>query len=144
MAFRFPLAAVLRVRESAEKREERALQQIQLELARSTNRLEELKSEFTTLFDLREQALKQPVSACHLHTLQWAAQGVEENRKALMNVIETLKEKRDQQMQVYQAAHRDREMLSDMMAKRRVVYELELSRRQQKSLDDIFSSRRNR
>ena len=40
MPFRFPLAAVLMVRENAEQREERALKKIQLELAQLNRQLE--------------------------------------------------------------------------------------------------------
>ena len=42
MAFRFSLATVLRVRESIELREERALKKIQMEMARVSHEIEEL------------------------------------------------------------------------------------------------------
>ena len=42
MAFRFPLATVLLVREHAEEREERALKKIQLEISRVRREIEQL------------------------------------------------------------------------------------------------------
>ena len=45
MPFRFPLAAVLLVRENAELREERALQKIQQEMALVSRQIEELDAE---------------------------------------------------------------------------------------------------
>ena len=42
------------------------------------------------------------------------------------------------------AAHREREMLSDMMKKQKDIYEREWLRDEQKRLDDIFMARRHR
>jgi flagellar biosynthesis chaperone FliJ len=48
------------------------------------------------------------------------------------------------QTQKYQAAHRDRQMLSDMRTKQRDVYEQQQVRTAQKVLDDIFGTRAQR
>jgi flagellar biosynthesis chaperone FliJ len=47
-------------------------------------------------------------------------------------------------MKKYQAAHRDREALTDMLERQKEAYEQELARNQQKQLDDLFMARRHR
>jgi len=144
MPFRFPLATVLRVRESLEKREERALQRIQLEMARVSHQIEELTARIAKSHDAREQAMAQPIPARDLHTLLWEVQAAGEKKKALRQDLQTLEQQRDQQIKVYREAHRDRETMTDMSNKQRDVYEQEQARAQQKSLDDIFIARRHR
>ncbi len=144
MAFRFPLAAVLRLRESIEQREERALQKIQLGMARVSHQIDQLTASIAKEQQAREQALKQPIPAVELQTMLWDAQAAVEKKKALIEALHALEEQRIQQMKVYQAAHRDHETLLNMAAEQRSAYELEQARAQQKFLDDIFIGRRHR
>ena len=144
MAFRFSLATVLRVRESIEQREERALQRIQLEMARVLRQIEELSAAIARAHDAQEEALRQPIPAGYLHGLLWEAQAADVRREALLSTLQTLEQQRDKQMKVYQAAHRNHETLISMKRDRRNAYELEQTRTQQKSLDDIFMARRHR
>jgi flagellar FliJ protein len=144
MAFRFPLAAVLRVRESIEKREERALQSIQLELARTLHHIEELSVAIGGAHRSREKALQQTISGGHLHSLLWEEQAAEQQLKSLLGQLQVLEQEREKQMKVYQAAHRDREMLTDMLKKQKDIYDQERLRDEQKRLDDIFMARRHR
>ncbi len=144
MAFRFSLATVLRVRESIEQREERALQRIQLEMARVLRQIEELSAAIARVHDTQEEALRQPIPAGYLHGLLWEAQAAVARREVLLSTLQTLEKQRDKQMKVYQAAHRNHETLISMKRDRRNAYELEQTRTQQKSLDDIFMARRHR
>lgn len=144
MAFRFPLAAVLLVRENAEQREERALKKLQLEMSHASRQLEELNAEIASVQAAREQAMQQPVPAIQLHGYQQRAQDAAEKKQTLVNRIQTLRQALAQQMKVYQAAHRDRESLTDMLQKKREAYEQEQSREQQKQLDDLYMARRHR
>ncbi len=144
MPFQFSLAAVLRLREGVERREERALQKLQLEVSRLTLRVEELAEQSKRTHDTQTHVLEQPVAACHLHALQSALMTIEENRRALLAEIQRLKQERDRQMTVYQAARRDRELLAQMKANQFEVYEKYSRRQEQKKLDDIFISRRGR
>jgi len=144
MAFRFPLATVLRVRESMEQREERSLKRIQLEMARVLRQIEELSAEIAKAHDAQEEALRRPIPAGHLHSLLWEAQSAAERRKALLHILQTLEQQRDQQMKVYQAAHRAHETMLSMLRAQRSAYELEQARTQQKYIDDIFIARRHR
>jgi flagellar export protein FliJ len=144
MAFQFSLATVLRVRESVEKREERALQKIQFEIVRVLGVLEELSAAIAHAHEAREQALQRSIPAGHLHSFQWEAQAALEKQKALHHQLRNLEQERDQQINVYRAALRDREMLTDMLDKQRDAYDQEQARAQQKNIDDIFTARRHR
>jgi flagellar export protein FliJ len=144
MPFQFRLATVLRVRESLEKREERTLQMMQLEIARLVHRVEELNSAIIHAHAARQKAMQISIPAGQLHSLLWEEQGAADQRKILLHHLQDLKQARDQQMKVYQDAHRNREMLTDMMHGQRDVYEQESMRTQQKQLDDIFIARRHR
>jgi flagellar FliJ protein len=144
MGFRFPLATVLRVRESIERREERELQRIQLEMARVSRQIEDLNGRIARLDQAQKQALLQPTPAGHLHSTLWEMQSAAEARKNLFNVLQGLEQQRQKQMKVYQAAHRDHETMISMYKQQRDAYELEQARAQQKYLDDIFMARRHR
>jgi flagellar export protein FliJ len=144
MAFRFPLATVLQLRESIEEREERALQKIQAEIVLVENQIEALTARIANAHRERERALLQPMPAAHLHAMLGDAHAAAEKRKALLDALRILDQQRDQQMQVYQAAHRDRETLTNMSDEQRELYEQEQARTQQKNLDDIFIARRQR
>lgn len=144
MAFRFPLASVLRVRESIEQREERALQRIQMEMARVSHQIEELTAMIAGAHDAQSEALRQPIPAGYLHTLLWEEQSAVERRKVLVTALQALEQKREKQIKIYQVAHRNHETLISMKNEQRTAYEMEQSRTQQKSLDDLFIARRHR
>jgi flagellar export protein FliJ len=144
MPFRFPLAAVLLVREHTEKREERALQKIQFEWALVVRQIEELSAEIANAHNVREQALQEPIAAFELHSFHSHTQAAAEKKKKLLHRLQTLDQERKVQMKIYQAAHSDRETLTDMLDKQRDAYEQEQVRNQQKQLDDIFMARRHR
>jgi flagellar biosynthesis chaperone FliJ len=67
-----------------------------------------------------------------------------DRKKALIESLAALDRERDIQTRRYQAAHRDRQMLSDMSARKKEAYEQERTRAQQKFLDDIFATRAQR
>ena len=144
MAFRFPLAAVLRVWESIERREERALQRIQLEMARVSRQVDELSAEMAKAQTARELALRQQMPAGHLQDMLRQAEAAAERKTALLNTLRTLEQQRDKQLKLYQTAHRDHETILSMLQQQRTVYEQEQVRTQQKYLDDIFMARRHR
>jgi flagellar export protein FliJ len=144
MAFQFALEAVLRVRESIERREERALQSIQLDIVRILQAIQELRLAIGAAYLARERALVQTLTGGHLQTLIWEEEGAEQRLGSMLGRLQVLEGARDEQVAVYQAAHQSREMLTDMRTKQRNVYEREWLRAEQKRLDDIFMARRHR
>lgn len=144
MPFRFPLAAVLLVRENVEQREERALKKIQLELARTSRQIEDLEAEIANVQNARENAMQKPIPAFQLQSYLRQTQAATEKKKTLHHRRQVLVQELDLQMKVYQASHRDREMLTDMSQKQQESYEQDQARDQQKQLDDMFIARRRR
>lgn len=144
MAFRFPLATVLRVKQSLEKREERELQRIQLEMARVAHQMEQLTEAMAKAYAERNQALQQALPAGQLHTMLWEARAATEAKNALRITLQGLEEQRLKQMKVFLAAHREHETIINLFNEQRNAYEVEQTRAQQKYLDDIFIARRQR
>jgi flagellar export protein FliJ len=144
MAFRFSLATVLRFRESVEKREELALQKILLEIARTKQRIAQRSAEIALAQEARNKALQHALPAFELQSLTGDVNAALERKKALVESLLPLERQRAAQTATYQAAHRDRQMLSDMAARQRDAYELERARSEQKALDDIFAARASR
>lgn len=144
MAFRFSLATVLRYRDSVEKREEIALQKLLMEIARTRLQIEQLTREIAHAQESLNKALQQPISAVHLRSMIAAVNFIVDRRTALIESLVPLERQREIQMQAYQAAHRDRKMLSEMAIRQRESYEQERARREQKFVDDIFAARARR
>lgn len=141
MPFRFPLASVLRMRESIENREEVALQKIHLEVARVRRRIDELTEEMTKACHERERDLQNSIRANRLQTMQLEINAAVEAKQILSETMQTLKHQRDAQMKIYKAAHNGRQMLTDLMAQKKGMYEQEQTRLQQKAIDDIVAAR---
>ena len=141
MGFRFPLASVLRLRESVEQREELTLQRAQYELERMRQRIDELTAELVTAGLQRELILLQSTEAYRLQDMQAGIQIAKDTREKLIETLESLKIARDHQVKVYQAARVSRGMLSDLRAEQRNAWELEQARIEQKWLDDVFATR---
>jgi flagellar FliJ protein len=144
MAFRFPLAAVLRVRESVERQEERALRKILLEMAHVTRQIDQLIAEIAEACNEEERAMQRPIPASQVQMLVWKTQAAVEKRTALDRNRQTLEEQRDQQLKIYHSAHRNCETLIDLRDAQRDRYEQERTRSDQKLLDDTFAARRQR
>jgi flagellar FliJ protein len=143
MPFRFSLASILRLRENLEEQAERALQMAQLKVTRVVGQIEELDIEISRMQAVREQAMKEPISAAQLQMFLAKLEVSGEKKKALRVELETLKQARDHQMMLYRTAHRNREALTDMSAKLEEAYDVEQERVEQNSLDEIFVMRRH-
>jgi flagellar biosynthesis chaperone FliJ len=88
--------------------------------------------------------MQKPIPAVELHSYLFKIQACEEAKKTLLKTLQALELDRDQQLKVYQAAHRDHETIIDMFNEQRETYEQKQARSEQKSLDDIFGARRHR
>lgn len=144
MAFRFPLATVLRYRESLEKREEVALQKVQLEILQARRRIHQLDDEIAGAQQAREAKLRETISAFQLQAMLDDVNAALEQKRKLTEELEKLEQQRKERMKAYQAAHRGRQMLSDIRNRQQDAWELDAARRQQKMLDDLFALRSRR
>jgi flagellar export protein FliJ len=139
--FRFPLASVLRLRKSIERRAEVSLKTAQLEVARAHRRIDELTDEMAKACQEREKTLQVSTTASHLQLIQVEINAALEAKRILFQTLETLKQQRDTQMEVYKSAHNGRQVLTDLQTQYKGQYEQEELRKQQKQIDDIFASR---
>lgn len=144
MSFRFPLDMVLRLRQIKEDEEERSLSQILFQIAEARNTLLDLHRQVEALLRRRELDIQQPLTAANLHISYGQMRALENMEKDLRDQLGKLEALRIQQMKVYEAARRDRELLSGMRKKQHEQYRYEQARREQNTMDDNFGSRRNR
>lgn len=141
MGFRFPLSTVLRFRESVEKREELALQSIQLEIAGVRRHVDELTSKITQKYESVELAMQRPVQANSLQLMLDEVNDAIEERLNCLLALEVLQQERKVRLNSYRDAHSGRQMLTDIFTQQQNAHEQKQSRTQQKFLDDIFAAR---
>ena len=142
MAFRFPLQTVLRLRQIAEQREERAMEEILRKVAQQRQHLSDLAKLKERLFGQCETMLRLKTSAAEMALLQGQIQTVKDTETKEEHQLAQLEEQRQAQMKIYKAAHRDRELLSCMREQQVDEFKRVQTRKEQMRMDDVFSSRR--
>ncbi len=139
MAYRFPLAAVLRVRVLAAEREELALGQIHAELAALRAALAQTEVELRETAAMRERAFAvAALPAMHLHGLYAVSAGLRERQYALAEQIAAAETRREDQVRRYGAAYRERETLVSLRAKGKAAFAQAEARREAKAADEAF------
>lgn len=141
MGFRFPLASVLRWRENIEKREELALQNLQIEMTRVQLRIEEITEEIAKANREREESLQRWMQAFELNGLQNEMSAAVDARQRYTETLAVLKKQKEAQMIVYLVARSNRRMLTDLEKQHRIAWQQQQERTDQKRLDDVFTSR---
>ena len=144
MAYRFGLAPVLRVREIAADREERALARILNEIAQVRRAIERLEHEITRAARAREGGLSAPMRAVHLHTSYGCVQELRENRARFMEQLRTLEGDREVQTRACEAAYRNRELLAGMRDAERKGWLAARAKSEQKLAEEAFLNRFSR
>jgi flagellar export protein FliJ len=139
--FRFSLASVLRVRESIERREELALQRVEMEVVRVKHRIDELTQELARAGEARENALRNSIPAYDLQSMDAQMNAALDAKQILLDTLQTLQQQRDAQMKLYQVAYNGRQMLTDLLEQKKNEYKQEQDHAQQKRIDDLFASR---
>ena len=141
MAFRFRLDAVLRFREGVEHTEEAALYRIVREIAEAEADLQQIIINQDLLREQRDQELKLKVPAVHLSESAEREFELKNAADALRLRLQQLETQRVKQLAIYQSAHQDRKVLSELRDQQRKAHELEQRRQEQKTLDDLFLAR---
>jgi flagellar export protein FliJ len=144
MAFHFSLATVLRVRVIIEEREEGILQKILFNISKVFDDLERIDTRIEEADDSRHAEVLKPCIGLDVHAFYGEVKELKQRRKDLEDKIQKLEEARDKQLVIYEAARRNREMLTDMREKKRTAHEIEMNKREQKTLDDNYISRHGR
>jgi flagellar export protein FliJ len=141
MPFRFQLDAVLRFREGVERTEEAALHRIVQEIADVERQLQEIDLRQVHLREQREHDLVQKLPALHLMEIVEQEEMLNKTVDELRLRLQQLHTQRIEQLAVYQAAHQDRQVLSELREQQQRAYVLDQNRQEQKMLDDIFLAR---
>jgi len=144
MSFQFPLATVLRYRESIEQREYFALERIQQEIARVEVRIRQVEEDCSRATENRAAELAKGTRAADIRSAYEYQSALEQQLVALLALLQELKTKWRQQLVSYEAARRNRETLEKLREKQRDAYTREQAKREQAVIDDIFLSRRGR
>jgi flagellar FliJ protein len=144
MSFQFSLAAVLRIRGVLEEKEERMLQQILFEIAQTREELARTEAAIAGTDAARRADIFKSHIGRNIHASYGEVNELKQNRKNLEERIEKLDQLRERQIAVYEAARRNREMLTGMHEEQRSVYDSGVARQEQKTIDDNFIARRGR
>jgi len=138
MAFHFSLESVLKYRKSVEQAEEAVLQQIAGRISAVQFEMRQVGERQTALREQRDRDLGTGLPAVHL-------QGWAEQEADLRNIASRLQElhrrleiERQKQLEIFQKARRDRELLSRIREQRHQTYRREEARKEQKSIDDLY------
>lgn len=142
MAFRFPLETVLRLRQIAEQREERAMEEILHKMAQQRQHLTDLATNRERLLQQRETVLRSKTSAAELLLLGGQMQAIKDTEASGRKQLAQFEEQRRTQMKVYETAHQNREILSRMREQQVEQFKRVQARKEQMQMDDIFSCRR--
>ena len=144
MSFKFPLAAVLRYRESIEQREYFALERTQQEIARTEARIYETEQDCAKAARDRAADLAKGTRAADVEAAYEYQTALEQQLEALRALLQQLKMTWRQQLASYSAARRNRETLEKLRDKQLDAYSREQAKREQSVMDDIFLARRGR
>ncbi|MGH9538529.1 MAG: flagellar FliJ family protein [Terriglobales bacterium] len=138
MAFRFTLDAVLRFRESVEHSEEAVLHRIVQEIAEAELELLQVEGRQNLLRERRERDLTGKLPAVYLLEIAEQESDLQKVADVLRLRLQQLEAQRIKQLAVYQAAHQDREVLSELRKRQRQAHQLNQKRQEQRTLDDLF------
>ena len=144
MPRRFPLAAVLNLRQQKEEAEERVLGAITAKILDVRTALERVETELVRHRTARAAEVAGLQSAAHhvANENRWKMLG--ETRANLLSGLKQLEMQRSEQMKRYLTARSDREMLTELRAKQHDAWNAQLSARDAKRIADLFAARRHR
>jgi flagellar export protein FliJ len=141
MPFRFRLDAVLRFRESVELTEEAVLHRIVREIAEAQLELRQVDLKQVQLREQRERDLARKLPAVHLLEIAEREQQLSQVADRLRQQLQQLDFRRVKQLAIYQRAHQDRQVLSELREQQQRTYGMDQRRQEQRMLDDMFLAR---
>lgn len=138
MSYRFTLAPVLRLREGIEERDLHLLEQTQHEIAHVVRLLESLREQELREINDRERELTTGMPGAYLRLVEEARRRLCNRQQSLEKSLTELQIRRQQQLDDYEAAKHNRQVLSDLRDHQRDIYDAIVVRRQQRITDDLF------
>ena len=138
MPFRFSLQAVLRCRESFERRERQRLQIIIREVVKARQQWEQAKLDRTNALGQFQKKLHQGMTAMEMQ-FELACDRTRIRRIAALNdQVTKLEDLRRRQLEVFHKAQQERKILENLRERQLDAYRLVQSRREQQQMDDRF------
>ncbi len=142
MAFRFPLEAVLRVRQGLERQQELRLQEANQLVALLRQQIEKVHSEAENIVAQRWPQFKSGVSAAELQFDGLCHLALSERRRNLEKQLHEAEALRQTRSQDFLQARRQREVIDTLRQHQLKEYEIQESRLDQRRMDDLFLLRR--
>lgn len=141
MAFRFPLAVVLKYRAELEQREERALGKCRETVNVLRLRLQEARAGREHLRIQQEEWLKSGVLGSDIHYVETQLNWLEALEAQLERELAVAVAEFDEQMKLYLAARQKREILEELRKNQLKQYTMESERKEQARIDELFNTR---
>ncbi len=142
MAFRFPLQALLRFRESFEHRERLRLELATREAVRARQQSEEAKNQRTAALNEMSGNLANGLLGAELHFEVASGTAWAHRLAALAKEVERLDAQRKNRLEAYQRAQQQLKILENLRSRQMAVYHLEQERRAQQQMDEMYLIRR--
>lgn len=142
MAFRFSLQALLRLRQSYERRERLLLESLAQQLAQVRHRIEALEQAGLAAQQRLVQDLEEGMAGSEIHFEAASAGARAQRHSALMRQLAELEQRHRRQQIVFRRAQQQREILENLRDRYLDVYRQTQRRREQQQLDDLFLMRR--
>ena len=142
MPFHFPLQAVLHYRQSMEHQQELRLRAANQQVARVQHLIEQADLQRKELRSIEIEELSSGTTAAELQFGLLCEVSLLRRRRELEQQLIRVQQLRDQQREIFQQARRAREMLESLRDQQLHLYKKDVSRREQRSLDDLFLMRR--
>ena len=138
MPFRFPLQAVLRLRESFERRERQRLEAITRELVKAQQQREQAKLARANSLVQLQKKLQQGITAAEMQ-FELASDRARVRQIASSNDrVSMLEDLRRRQLEVFRKAQQQRKILENLRDRQLAAYRLVQSRREQQRTDDRY------
>jgi flagellar export protein FliJ len=138
MPFRFSLQAVLRFRESFERRERQRLEAITREVLKAQQQREQAKLDRANALDQMQKKLHQGMNAAEMQ-FELACDRARVRRIAAVNDhLTKLEDLRRRQLEIFRKAQQQRKILENLRDRQLAAYRLVQTRREQQQMDDRF------
>lgn len=143
MRFRFPLEAVLRLRQSIEHQQEVRLRAANQQVARVRHAMEVLDRALLDNQQLVSRSLSSGTTSAELLFSLQSETSLLGQRQHLEHEHARLAKLRDQQTEILQRARRERDMIESLRNQQLREHKRDAARAEQRRLDDLFLLRRN-
>ncbi|MGD0225380.1 MAG: hypothetical protein ABSF71_23885 [Terriglobia bacterium] len=138
MPFRFSLQAVLRWRESFERRERQRLEVVTRELVKAQQQQEQAKVDRANALVQAQKKLRQGMTAAEMQ-FELACDRTRARRIAVWNEhVIKLEDLRRRQIEVFRKAQQQRKILDNLRERQFAAYQLIQARRTQQQMDERF------